>query len=57
MIRKLQTRDNKEAKLSHLLSSISHSDIRALELKDQYKKQLELYQKWKADNKVEGVLF
>lgn len=57
MIRKLETRDNKEAKLSQILSSISHSEIRSLELKETYKKQLELYQKWKTDNKVDGVLF
>lgn len=57
MIRKLQTRDNKEAKLSKLLSSIGDSDIRTLELKDMYSKQLAVYQKWKLENKVDGVLF
>lgn len=57
MIRLLQIRDKKENSLRGLLESRKDSELRVEEFKVQYDKALANYQKWKLDNKVQGLLF
>lgn len=57
MIRTLQIRDKKEARLTAMQGCIQSAEYRKIEFQAEYKRMLEQYQEWKKEKKIDGVLF
>ena len=56
-LKTIRKRDNLERELTSFQSSITSSETRKQYFEQLYKQKFDFYQKWKEDNKIEGIKF
>ena len=57
MIRTLRRRDFKERQIDAIKEQERTNKEQLIRIESQYKRLLDNYQKWKTDNKVEGIKY
>lgn len=57
MLRLLQKRDFKEADIDTVKQAMLYNELQKEKFKFHYEEKLQNYQKWKKDNKLEGLKY
>lgn len=57
MLRILRERDNKEAELNSITNRVAIAEMLIVQEKNALKETQERYDKWKTENKIDGIKF